>query len=1029
MTLCIVLGGLFYACSDEMLEDLPGAGGVDKNRMVEVKVPFGIGQGMTAHIETRAPKEPDQFGKDSQLSGIMVFVYENNGGLPSYDKRLSFQLFESPLTSLEGSTGGWMPSKDDLTQGYFKLYLPVGDMFIYLIGNAQGSFGSFFPELGDNKLETRADFLNMVRPKWNGNMFAVDGFLPLAGTVNNRTGACTVTESETAPGTGVITYKDDSGKEHTIGQYPVTSDANNSFILQRLMCKVSMEFKSGPNGTFTPKSYKFYHCPEYISPTEEAWEGHSVLNTIDTETVPFDAQTPNSFTVYLPENRRIYNRDNAPDFPETLTFGQRDEVKKDESGQNQSEDDGQGGHELHYDFKYAPKYSTYVEIIGEYEGKDGSVSADTRYLLHLGDFSNSNFNEFSLKRDHHYHYTVTVNGVNDIEVEVLGENSGNPYEKNPAAEGIVFKGGARLQLDAHYEQVEMKLSKSDLGQGVYIYAQTPFGMVNCKYLPANGSGAGRLDDTHPNTPNTLDGAKKLLQWLEFKKQDRKGVLASYAPGQRMDVFAALDDANTGTGGYYTCFVDEYYYTENPINSKAHVGLSDFVNAEDRTFSLGSGITYSADGKSAVASAVYVLQQHSIACFYDLSNTTVKKYGVEVIDEIGDVAQKPLPYGTPAQEGTSDKLGRKNTLVEIGSNTDAVNWEQNGYLLDGKDLAFVPGEERLKIKSAHLACLTRNRDFDGNGSIEEKELRWYTPARDQVLGLWIGEPALPTEAALYPKPTSELKGDASTCQWPVFTSTNGENRVIWAEQGCSFGTVDAAEKGGYVRVVRNLGATPSEDSDTLLADPYYSYDGTNRTIEVYLTGNALRAFSNRELAPHHERSVINRPYKKFQVAAHPYVLQNVEVTCSGHGIFNGEETKYYTHLQTTDERRAKTDITTIASKYVGNESDINNIVWRLPNQREMALMIVAMGTDLDYTNTNKEYNHWDYKCKGDWRHRWEYSDTYILHCRTSFSIENYSPGFLGYMYNTKDKKMQMMHDTGGAGVTGIAGYLCVRDVQQ
>ena len=93
---------------------------------------------------------------------------------------------------------------------------------------------------------------------------------------------------------------------------------------------------------------------------------------------------------------------------------------------------------------------------------------------------------------------------------------------------------------------------------------------------------------------------------------------------------------------------------------------------------------------------------------------------------------------------------------------------------------------------------------------------------------------------------------------------------------------------------------------------------------------------------------NRPYRKFQVAAHPYVVKDVEVKCNNSGITYKPESRYYTQLQVTDEKKAKTDITTIASQYRGDESNISNATWRLPNQREIALMIVAMGTDLGYT---------------------------------------------------------------------------------
>lgn len=1019
IAVCFALLWVFSACSDDMLMEGQGANGVDMNRMVEVEIPFSLGKGITSHVVTRSARATDQQGKDSQLSGIMVFVYENNGGDPSNDKRLAYQFFESPLTSLEGSTGGWIPDANDATCGHFKFYMPVGDVYIYLIGNAQGSFIDFFPEIGESKLANRQDFLEKVTPKWNGNMFTVDGYLPLVGSVNNRTGACTIKEDESNSGKGIITYKKENDEnEYFIsqqtGEHPAVNQ-DNSFVLKRLMCKVSMEFKSGTNVTFTPISYKFCHCAEYVSPAEDSWAGYDNLNMIDTETVTFDAQTPSSFTVYLPENIREYTGDKTE-----WEFADRDRVRKDDNGENLYENTpSQEGHEGHYQFENAPEKSTYVEITGKFEGNN--ISAETKYILHLGDFSNNKFNEFSLRRDYHYQYTVTVNGVNDIVVEVKGEDgTSNPQEKNPAVEGIVFEGGARVQLDAHYEQVEMKLMKNKISEGVYIYAKTPFGNVSCKYLPSTQ----KLDSNHNNQPPSIEEAKSLLQWIEFKKQDVKGSLASYGGnGDRMDVFAALDHAYENQTGndYYTCFVDEYYYTTNPVDGSS-IALGDFINAEDRTFSLGSDLQYSADKQSAVATAVYVLQQHSIACFYDLENQTVAKYGVELTDEIGG-----LPYGSPAGESSDAKNGRGNTITEIGNNTGAVNWAKNGFLLDDTDSKLEAGKERLTTRWACLACLTRNRDFNGDSKITDDELRWYTPARDQMLGLWIGEPALPAKAALLPYSTDNLKGNVSESNYPIYTSTNGNNRVIWAEEGCSFGPERQAGNAGYVRVVRNLGTTPSSDSYSTNAGEYYHYDSDNRTIEVFLTDNALRSFSYRELAPHHERSVVNRPYKKFQVAAQPYTE---EATATCNRSHWGDASIKYQKLQTTNATQAKTATTTIAANYKGNgEANLNTTaVWRLPNQRELALMIVAMGTTLGYNmNDYNIYHTINCECRNSWllgNHDWTYTHNYVLHCRTSFSNTNYTA--FGYIYHARDKHIRMYGDDIGS--DGMGGCLCVRDVQ-
>ena len=58
------------SCTDEFIEgnDLQG---VDRDKRVEVRLPFGVGRGITTTITTRAAG--GEIDYDSQLSGVMAF--------------------------------------------------------------------------------------------------------------------------------------------------------------------------------------------------------------------------------------------------------------------------------------------------------------------------------------------------------------------------------------------------------------------------------------------------------------------------------------------------------------------------------------------------------------------------------------------------------------------------------------------------------------------------------------------------------------------------------------------------------------------------------------------------------------------------------------------------------------------------------------------------------------------------------------------------------------------------------------------
>ena len=493
---------------------------------------------------------------------------------------LAYHLFSNPSDKLlDGATGGWMEDNDDPTCGAIKFYIPVGDVYIYLLGNAQSSFLNFFPGVSDgDRLATQAEFFKQATPKWNKNIHSVDGYLPLVGMVANRTGLCHVDEN------GAIHYTDNDGTNHVITGTPHDGphDPYQSFILKRLMSKVTMNIKSGEGVKFVPRDYTVRHIPHYVSPTAQAWteEERARILVEDAKPVKFGLGDSLTFTVYLPENIRKVKLGVTID-----DYKQRDKVVKlnDKNVEETAPDDFHAenahNHKGHYKFQYAPPASTYIELTGWFENEDKSVAADVRYYIHLGNFG-KDLSDFSVERDHYYTYNVTVKGVDDIVVEVEDEK-----EKTPGVEGVVFKHEAFVHLDSHFDQVEMKFRRSDVEKGVYLYTDTPFGIMGVMYYP-KGTPDGGTDGLCMGVSNpaiTKEVAQDYLAWLEFTKEttvcdytsaDKESpyLMAFYRPDEVKNVFDALDE-------FYASREDSAYYPVSGIQGTG-LGMSIAKNIVD-----------------------------------------------------------------------------------------------------------------------------------------------------------------------------------------------------------------------------------------------------------------------------------------------------------------------------------------------------------------------------------------------------------------------------------------------------------------
>ena len=282
-----------------------------------------------------------------------------------------------------------------------------------------------------------------------------------------------------------------------------TSDAVK-VMLERFDAKVKVNFRvatdkelSADEGgivttqrlkEFRPESWCVRNLPKgcYIIPQDsDAEEGYFdttpvIFETSGTESFTVGGTTyqsaVNGFSFYMLENRETAKHDVG-------TFSMREQKNKDANG---AFDSSSGV------WANAPENGTYLEVKGEVvmevdvsnEAKKQQLAADVTYYIHLGDV-NSDINDYSIKRNTIYTYTVTIKGVSSIELEVTtsynsaGEPAapGDVQETEPGAEGMVYIAKESIfTFDAHYGQRVFAFDAAYIDPAtVTWYVKTPFG--------------------------------------------------------------------------------------------------------------------------------------------------------------------------------------------------------------------------------------------------------------------------------------------------------------------------------------------------------------------------------------------------------------------------------------------------------------------------------------------------------------------------------------------------------------------------
>lgn len=644
-----------------------------------------------------------------------------------------------------------------------------------------------------------------------------------------------------------------------------------SVTLRRLIAHIEFVFRNGTevanpsasvteeNPRFTPHSFSVYNIPRNAYLISEGTEEMDNMLTENDLKVYGKAE---NIEIIGDGKIEFFMLENVQNYGESTTYVQRDAWRRDGSEDGITAPDDK-------DFIYAPVNSTYVVVKGEYVGTKyfGEVS----YTIHLGNFSSKSLNNgtaqysrggydnFTVNRNEYHTYTVTVNGVNSVMTE--NETGTDEGGANPGAEGTLTQtSGTQFVLDAHYETVMLSFVLDEKCEEPSMIVSTPYNAMQKYTLFGDAADYAGADykwvkfmappstTSLPAYPEEADQETKLTDIVGLAEELREAYVNNYTSAPSEDHYMI-----SGGKVYVVAFVDEYFYENR--------GWPGFVNQDNRVLILNPDKNTSIDGNStAYPTYIFSISQRSIKTTYAEKYGAENPFGVETWDETKGFEG----FGTPSDEsGLSDDHGYANTQTLLGISGSS------GYALSrmyGYTSAITDNsKESHKFASitginGYNACITRNRDLDGSGALEADELKWYLPAINQYLTLWMGIDYLQGDTQLYDPAELTTVGSDYWTGYNMYSSSAKNHREYWTFEGASYGEPYA---GASVRCARNLVNSSAQESEVSSNDP------TNRVITVIgASPSALRTITmtGEYTAGHDERSENNRLPEAFQVAA-------------------------------------------------------------------------------------------------------------------------------------------------------------------
>lgn len=946
MAICAI--GL-AACQDE---DWAGIRqGVNTDKPVKVELKFGVPRSPEISV-SRADNSV------SGIYGIRLYIFDTDGRFLNTPEDIMAE--GGTLKQVTSDNDGhFYTATTTLYEGTQHVYAVANITRTGYVNNSTNMLNALAAAANEGEDEFKKAYYRLSESTSNAGVFpaVTTDYIPLSGF-----GEITVATAGTA--TGRIELK------RLVAQLKFRINTN------------TYTKADGNKITFTPSSYAIYNIPKrgYVLDGE----GQTAIDGEDNfyNSVSFDfpsASETGEDAGYVVVDEGIY-------VPENIQTAQ----KPCENYNDRDHFEGKGNNK---NWDFAPDYGMYVVIRGNCSETDSEGNAlrygEVNYTIHLGDFgensdTNRDWSDFSVKRNCIYTYTMTVQGMDKMIAEAKEENLSEEGGYQNGAEGHIVElqsFSKAFNLDSHYEQVYMEYDltaiaksiklglddtelKEDIAENFKLSISTPLmtSVIDNMKRPYND-----------NTPeeDAMEGID--YKWVEFYPQsdadkvsaypqDRTKLLTPWVVCQKLGEAVykiykgqSLDDIQddiiiSGTDtkvARFTIFVNEYYYEEDLDGEK--IAWDVFTNQPPRTMTIVSKTFTSKDGNTTYSIPWTYITQRSIETFYNPDAAGHNNaLGIETYNENGLIEG----MGTSHNIGTSDD-GRVATIRCINNNFTTLDDDRLDWNFEWSNVGYTNtntsvGGNTLNVNknNAAWACLARNRDLDGDGKVDNNELRWYLPALSQYLRIGIGSRALSATSRLYTGDKMTLSytndgkdyidEDAVEDGALYYTSTTHDNYYWAVEVGAyaSFGVFGKAQ----VRCVRNLPSRSLVADDTkaeverinALAGPVY---GTIKTIGSGNETNYLFDFGDR---------------------LSPSLLRATDSPQSG-SYLSHNENSYLTNLPeafvvsrdymsgTYQVENVINDTSDPCATYSEEDDESDRGSWRVPNLNELMVMVTQAGT--------------------------------------------------------------------------------------